>query len=62
MGLISKLDRFLEDKNYQIIIKENQVNFINFNEEYILHSEPCGFLAYEFEKLFLKSSRSEVIQ
>ena len=32
MRLISKLDRYLEDKNYQIIIKENQVNIINFRE------------------------------
>ena len=32
MRLISKLDRYLEDKNYQIIIKENQVNIINFKE------------------------------
>lgn len=32
MRLISKLDRYLEDKKYQIIIKENQVNIINFRE------------------------------
>ena len=32
MGLISKLDRYLEDKNYQIIIKENKVNVVNFDE------------------------------
>lgn len=32
MRLISKLDRYLEDKKYQIIIKENQVNIINFQE------------------------------
>lgn len=32
MRLISKLDRYLEDKNYEIIIKENQVNVINFRE------------------------------
>lgn len=32
MRLISKLDRYLEDKNYQIIIKENQINIINFEE------------------------------
>lgn len=32
MRLISKLDRYLEDKNYEIIIKENQVNIINFKE------------------------------
>ena len=32
MKLISKLDRYLEDKNYEIIIKENQVNIINFQE------------------------------
>jgi sporulation protein YqfC len=32
MRLISKLDRFLEDKNYQIIIKNNKVNIINFSE------------------------------
>lgn len=32
MRLISKLDRYLEDKNYEIIIKENKVNIINFKE------------------------------
>lgn len=32
MRLISKLDRYLEDKNYEIIIKENKVNIINFVE------------------------------
>lgn len=32
MKLISKLDRYLEDKNYQIIIKENQINIVNFTE------------------------------
>ena len=32
MKLISKLDRYLENKNYEIIIKENKVNIINFKE------------------------------
>ena len=32
MKLISKLDRFLENQNYEIIIKENKVNIINFKE------------------------------
>jgi len=32
MKLISKLDRYLEDKNYEIIIKENKINIINFKE------------------------------
>ena len=32
MKLINKLDRYLEDKNYEIIIKENKVNIINFKE------------------------------
>ena len=32
MRLISKLDRFLENQNYDIIIKENKVNIINFKE------------------------------
>lgn len=32
MRLINKLDRYLEDKKYQIIIKENQVDIINFQE------------------------------
>ena len=32
MKLINKLDRYLEDKKYQIIIKEKQVNIINFQE------------------------------
>lgn len=32
MKLINKLDRYLEDRNYQIIIKENSINIINFEE------------------------------
>lgn len=32
MRLISKLDRYLEDKNYEIIIKNNSINIINFKE------------------------------
>ena len=32
MKLINKLDRYLEDKNYEIIIKENKINIINFKE------------------------------
>lgn len=32
MKLLSKLDRYLEDNNYEIIIKENKVNIINFQE------------------------------
>ena len=32
MRLISKLDRYLEDKTYEIIIKENSINIINFKE------------------------------
>lgn len=32
MRLISKLDRYLEDKNYEIIIKDNSINIINFKE------------------------------
>ena len=31
MRLISKLDRYLEDKNCEIIIKENKVDVINFS-------------------------------
>lgn len=32
MKLINKIDRYLESKNYEIIIKENKVNIINFKE------------------------------
>ena len=32
MKLINKLDKYLEDKNYEIIIKENKINIINFKE------------------------------
>lgn len=32
MRLISKLDRYLENKNYEIILKDNSVNIINFSE------------------------------
>lgn len=32
MKLLSKIDRYLEDKNYQIIIKNNSINIINFKE------------------------------
>ena len=32
MKLINKLDRYLENKNYEIIIKENKINIVNFKE------------------------------
>ena len=32
MRLINKLDRYLENKNYEIIVKENSINVINFKE------------------------------
>ena len=32
MRLISKLDRYLENNNYEIIIKDNSINIINFKE------------------------------
>ena len=32
MKLISKIDRYLENKNYKIIIKENSINIIKFQE------------------------------
>lgn len=32
MRLISKLERYLEDENYEIIVKENKANIINFQE------------------------------
>ena len=32
MRLISKLDRYLENKNYEIIITESTINIINFRE------------------------------
>jgi len=32
MKLINKLDRYLSDKEYKIIIKENYVNIINYDE------------------------------
>ena len=32
MNLINKLDRYLYDKEYKIIIKENYVNIINYDE------------------------------
>ena len=32
MRLISKLDRYLENKNYEIILKDNNINIINFSE------------------------------
>lgn len=32
MRLISKLDNFFEDQNYEIIINEKQINIINFKE------------------------------
>ena len=32
MRLINRLDRYLENKNYEIIIKENQINIVNFKE------------------------------
>lgn len=32
MKLINKLDRYLENKSYEIIIKKNKINIINYNE------------------------------
>lgn len=32
MNLLSKLDKYLTDTNYKIIIKENYVNIINYEE------------------------------
>ena len=32
MRLMNKLERYLEDKNYEIIYKENKINIINFKE------------------------------
>ena len=32
MRLIRKIDNFLEDKKYRVIIEENLVNIINFSE------------------------------
>ena len=32
MRLISRLDRYLEDKTYEVIIKENKIDIINFKE------------------------------
>ena len=32
MGIMNKLDRYLEDKNYQIIIKKNQIDVVNYEE------------------------------
>ena len=32
MRLISKLDRYLEDKDYQITIKKNKINILNYDE------------------------------
>ena len=32
MRLISKLDRYLENKYYEIILKDSSVNIINFSE------------------------------
>lgn len=32
MKLINKLDRYLEDKTFEIILKDNKINIINYNE------------------------------
>ena len=32
MNLINKLDRYITDKNYKIIIKENNIDIINYKE------------------------------
>lgn len=32
MKLTSKLDKYLEDEDYKISIKKNQINIINFKE------------------------------
>ncbi len=32
MRLIDKIDDYLSDKEYKIIIKENQINIVNYDE------------------------------
>ena len=32
MKLISKLDRYLEERNYEIILKDNKINIINYKD------------------------------
>lgn len=32
MKLINKLDRYLEDKTYKLILKNNKLDVINYNE------------------------------
>ena len=32
MRLISKIDRYLENKNYEIILKDNYIDILNYNE------------------------------
>lgn len=32
MRLINKLDRYLEDKTFEIIVKDNKVDIINYKE------------------------------
>ena len=32
MNILNKLDRMITDKNYKIIIKDNNINIINYKE------------------------------
>lgn len=51
MRLISKLDRYLEDKNYEIIIKDNSINIINFKE----------IIDFSTNKISLRSEKKTII-
>ena len=50
MKLINKLNRFLEEKKYEIIISENQVNIVNFEE----------IIDFTFEKIILKCNAVKI--
>ena len=44
MKIIRKINNYLEDKEYKIIIKENQVNIINYDE----------IIDFTFNKIIIK--------
>ena len=51
MKLINKLNRYLEDKKYEIIINENKVNIVNFEE----------IIDFSIERISLKCNNTKII-
>jgi sporulation protein YqfC len=51
MRLINKIDRYLEDKQYQIIIKDKKINILNYDE----------IIDFSSNKIILKCNEQKII-